>query len=193
MKIKTVYFDMDGVLADLDAAIYQYAVESHGVTAPLSELREEAESVHTYYVLRRKELGMYESFASLAPNRLDEMRTVMRQLHAEGIVVEILTSYGLRDAIEMGSEVHRGKSDFMREHYGDLFEDGTITRFNGVSKGSQKQFYATRESILIDDWSRNINEWRATGAPAVHYHMGRHDEGIDELLQLVGLKDEPWG
>lgn len=189
----TIYFDMDGVLADLSAAVHTYAQEAHGVEGTLTEMRSSSESVHQYYLLRRKDLGLYESFCSLPPTRLEEMRALMRRLHAAGLIVEILTAYGIQDAIEMGDEVHRGKADFMRKHYGDLFEEGVIARFNGVSKGSQKHFYATPNSVLLDDWGKNIHQWRAAGAPAVHYHLDRHEECIHELLQLVGLETEPWG
>lgn len=193
MKIKTVYFDMDGVLADLSTAVLEYAQKEHGLRENLSEVRSDARSVHHYYLLRREAIGMYESFAMLPPNRPDEMRALMIQLRQAGIVVEILTSYGLQHPTEMGDEVHRGKADFLRDHYLDLFEDGTITRFNGVSKSFQKAFFARPDAILLDDWVRNINEWRATGAPAVHYHMDRHGEGIRELLQLCELEPETWG
>jgi hypothetical protein len=193
VKIKTVYFDMDGVLADLPAAVLEYAQTEHGLEGDLSEVRSSAQSVHHYYLLRREAIGMYASFATLPPNQLDPMRALMKRIHKAGIEVEILTSYGLQDPTEMGDEVHRGKADFLRDHYLDLFQDGTITRFNGVSKSFQKAFFARPGAVLLDDWARNINEWRATGAPAVHYHRDRHEECVHELLQLLGLEAEPWG
>lgn len=191
--IEIVYFDMDGVLADLAHAVHAYAQEHYGISTSKEEMVKTPKAIHHFYILRRKDVGMFDSFRSLPTNRLDEMRAAMTRLHKAGIAVEILTSYGVRDAIEMGSEVHRGKAAFMLKHFGDLFDSGVIRQFNGVSKSSQKAFYASPKSILIDDWSKNINAWRATGSPAVHYHMDRHYDGMRELYQLTGLEEEQWG
>jgi hypothetical protein len=155
-------------------------------------MREDAQSIYHFYLLRRKAMGVYESFNTLLPSRLEEMRALMKRLHGAGHAIEILTSYGAQDG-ELGDGAHQGKAEFMRRYYRDFFESGVIRRFNGVSKGRQKQFYATPNSILVDDWHLNINQWRATGAPAVHYHVDRHEDGVRELLQLVGLGGFPGG
>lgn len=187
-----VYFDMDGVLADLGGAVHQFAQKEHGISASLAKMRATPKSVHHFYLLRRKHMGLAESFRTLPPLHLDEMRALMVRLHKAGHTLEILTSYGVQDD-ELGDQAHLGKAEFMQKHYGDFFKSGVLTRFNGVSKGRQKQFYATPDSLLIDDWSANINQWRARGAPAVHYHDDRHEEGVREVLQLVGLEEETWG
>ena len=100
---------------------------------------------------------------------------------------EILTAYGVQEPIEMGDEVHRGKADFLREHYGDLFDSGVLSRFNGVSKGYQKRFYAEPNTVLLDDWGKNITGFRAAGGLAVHYKHDEHDQCVAQLLAEVGL------
>ena len=175
----TIYFDLDGVLANMRRGISEFS----GI--PQEELQASPPREHDAYLSRRRALGMYDSFRHLAPNT--RMNGVMRKLKAAGHAVETLTSYGVLDPMEMGSEVHRGKADFMRQHYGSEVLDGVLTRFNGVSKGWQKQFYATPQSLLIDDWGKNIREFREAGGLAVHYEWTRHDECIQELYELTGV------
>lgn len=180
-----VYWDMDGVLADLEGAISSYT------DTPRGALLANAEQSHEVYLARREDLGLYESFRCLEPLNLESIRDIMRRIHKRGHVNQILTAYGVQTPLEMGDEVHRGKADFLREHYGDLFEDGTIFRFNGVAKGHQKSFYATAESILIDDWGRNVEGFRKAGGFAVHYDSNNHDACMIELLDRLGMNH--WG
>jgi len=178
-----VYFDMDGVLADLVGAMSEFT----GI--PAEVLHGNPQVSHQRYLERRAALGIYESFRSLKPLRASEWKTLMRALHAREIRVEILTAYGVQDPLEMGDEVHRGKADFLREHYGDLFAEGVIKRFNGVAKSGQKKFYATPESILIDDFARNCREFSAAGGVAVHYVEDSHDELLELVRDLAGLNE----
>jgi hypothetical protein len=171
----TIYFDLDGVLADMGKAISDFTGKAASTSA----------QEHAGYLARRKSMSLYDGFRLLEPNT--RMNEVMRKLHAAGHTLETLTSYGILDSMEMGSEVHRGKADFMRQHYGTEFLDGVLSRFNGVSKGSQKQYYAGPQTLLIDDWGKNIEQFRAAGGLAVHYAWDRHDECVQELYELTGV------
>jgi len=55
-------------------------------------------------------------------------------------------------------------------------------------KSNQKQYYASKFSILIDDFEDNINEWRNAGGTAVH-HVDTEDtiRQIKEAVTKLGF------
>lgn len=181
-----VYWDMDGVLADLGAAISAHSGKRK------EDLEKNLHSDHDAYMVYRTEVGIYRCFREITPLKKEAWRSLMVKTHGLGYTHEILTSYGVQEPLEMGDEAHRGKADFLREHYGDLFELGVISRFNGVSNGRQKAFYANGDqTLLIDDWEKNVEGFRKRGGLAVHYNVLRHDECYEEILSH--LSEAPQG
>lgn len=57
------YFDMDGVLADLEGAVSEY------FSVPVRDLYEQPGLTHKLYLKRRAEIGIYGSFSVLQPLR----------------------------------------------------------------------------------------------------------------------------
>lgn len=113
------------------------------------------------------------------------MRGLMLNLRAKGIDVQILTSFGVHDPLEMGSEACRAKTDFLRQWYGDLFKDGTISQSNGVANSRVKQNCATPDSVLLDDYDRNIEQWRAAGGTGFLYREYEHDEVFKKVYKWL--------
>lgn len=173
------FFDMDGVLTNL----YEELSRDCGVSvSDLYEFHEETEPLFLDWCLEKG--GFEATFGGLEPNRLDDMKVLMRTLHGKGHVLEVLTSLGAPSPKDMrrAASIHSGKVFWMRTRFGDILDEGVISRFNLVTSGSQKAFYAAPDTVLIDDTLEVVESFRYAGGQAHHYRAWDHDECVREIL-----------
>lgn len=168
----TVYFDMDGVLTDLDGWLAaKFGVED--VSLDDREVRGE---------LIRRAVAIDPAFpAQLPPNRPAEFRWIMRYAAMKGCTNEILTSYGQAAEADLGAQSHVGKVRWLNTYYLSEFQDKVLTRFNGVQNCGQKALYANEKSLLIDDQLENVLDFIAAGGHAVLYEPRDHAESVKVL------------
>lgn len=173
----TVYFDMDGVLTDLD-----------GMLAAKAGVHRDAMKDSAFRSLCINKSIAEDQVAhwrDIPANRHGEFRAVMSWLRLKDVTIEILTSYGLSTMADCGALAHAGKVKWLTAHYLAEFQDKTISRFNGVQNCWQKQHFATPTSILVDDQEENVEQWRAAGGRAIRYDLEHHDDFIEEFERLI--------
>lgn len=161
-----VYFDMDGVLTRFD----DYLISN----AQPQDTRSE-----TIYKLTNA-LGDKKVFSSLEPNRINEMKKLMRDLKRNGHEIQILTSLGTTDPKKCIGR-YEGKLGWMLKYYGDLLERKIITKINVVVTCEQKQYYANQNSFLIDDQFENVTQFISNGGKAIVYEMVDHEYSITRI------------
>lgn len=172
-----VYFDMDGVLTDLDGML----AEKAGV--PREAMKDR--SLRSQWIVNSIEEDQVAHWRDIPPNRNDEFRAVMSWLRMKEVPIEILTSYGESTIVDCGALAHAGKVKWIMTYYLAEFRNSTIARFNGVQNCWQKQHYATSTSLLVDDQVENVEQWRAAGGRAILYDMEHHDDFIEEFERTV--------
>jgi hypothetical protein len=173
----TVYFDMDGVLTDLD-----------GMLAAKAGVHRDAmkdSAFRSTWINRSIGEDQVAHWRDIPANRHGEFRAVMSWLRLRGVTIEILTSYGLSTMGDCGALAHTGKVKWLTAHYLAEFQNKTISRFNGVQNCWQKQHFAAPTSILVDDQPENVAQWRAAGGVAVLYNLEHHDVFIDEFERII--------
>jgi len=148
-KIKRIFIDMDGVLADF----------LRGVEMPqyLGEpLTNDAEG-HTTYDLRKEELTNKRLFANLPP--MVDMYDLLAYVRHCDTPWEILTAAG---------EVNRELVVYDKNEWIKRYVDPTVP-VTCTFTGTQKAAYAYEGSVLIDDRPKNIDAWeKAGGIGIVH-------------------------
>lgn len=183
----TIYFDMDGVISDVDGTI----AEALGVD--VAEI-EADRAFRTDCYKRWAELLNYnleEGFAGLKVHHLEETKGTMRTLVSRGHRVELLTSLGVHrglfpmDVLTLGTQIHRGKTRWLGRNYSDLFNEGVIHRFNVVVNCDQKAALAGPWAVLVDDQGENVEGFISRGGYGVHYSYRRRDECLQKLWDLL--------
>jgi hypothetical protein len=166
-----IYVDMDGVLSDLDGYLADYA------EVPLHRIKFDREFRAGVVRKSFNSKGLLH-WHSLKPLDRDFWHSKMREWHEAGHRIEILTSYGSWDPLHVSPMAHMGKTTWMRTHYGDLFEAGVISGFNGVEQCGQKGFFAERGALLVDDQEENCEDFICEGGEAVLYRTPEDVEGV---------------
>ena len=161
-KVKRIFIDMDGVLADF----------IRGVESPeyLGEPLTNDDAGHTTYDLRKEELTNKRLFANLPP--MVDMYDLLAYVRHCETPWEILTAAG-----DVNRElVVFDKNEWIREHVSPtVVVTCTIT-------GSQKGIFAYEGSVLIDDRPKNIEAWEANGGTGIIHTSAA--ETIKELKKL---------
>ena len=145
-KIKKIYLDMDGVIANFDK---KYK-ELFSIPPAEAEKEKKFEPFFNEFIAK-------ESFAKL--ELMPDAINLLNYLRKTGIPVEILssTSSERRDA-----QIRPQKMKWLKDHQ---IEFPVIL----VPGARLKQEYATPDSLLIDDTPRNIDEWRRSGGIGILY------------------------
>jgi hypothetical protein len=145
-KITKIYLDMDGVIADFNK---KYK-EMFSVEPKVAEKDKKFEPFFNEFIAK-------ESFAKL--ELMPDAINLMNYLRNTGIPIEILssTSSERRDA-----QIRPQKMKWLKDHQ---IEFPVIL----VQGAHLKQKYATPDSLLIDDTSKNIDEWRRAGGIGILY------------------------
>jgi hypothetical protein len=173
-----VYFDMDGVLADLDGALAAEASIS------VNEVRNDRSLRRQLIDDRRTRLGT-EHYTTLEPMKADEFRSLFRELAGNDIGVHILTAADVLKASDV-TTVYMGKHLWLRKYYGDLLDDRTISGIHIVTNGEEKARQQGRPgSILVDDEVMNTIYWRGTGGDVIDYQDENHEACVRALRSMV--------
>lgn len=150
-KIKKIYFDMDGVLANFDKWMW----ESHGIDST-----NEVNRFRVYEVLKQ-EIVSQKIFESLPEmDDFQEMRRLIKSLELN-YDVEILTATG---KIETEHVENQKKNWLIQQGLGTL-------KVNTVRESSKKGIYGNETSLLIDDRMKCITPFRNNGGIGI-FHEG---------------------
>ena len=148
-KVKRIFIDMDGVLADF----------IRGVESPqyLGEPLTNDDEGHTTYDLKKEELTNKRLFANLPP--MVDMYDLLAYVRHCDTPWEILTAAG---------DVNRELVVFDKNEWIKKYVDPTVP-VTCTFTGTQKAAFAFEGSVLIDDRQKNIDAWvDAGGIGIVH-------------------------
>lgn len=166
--IKTVYFDMDGVLADWVSGFEKLFPEI---------------AYSDYNALSKKEQDIYRLeidgngrfYRELRP--FTKVITALKHLKSLAYQVEILSSVG-----EMYPEcVIKQKRAWLAEHVsGDI-----VSHF--VNKSEHKARYARDNTLLLDDRAKSVDPFLAAGGRSLVFYgcqVKAPQEVVDTVLQM---------
>lgn len=126
----TIFFDMDGTIADL------YGVENW-----------------LDYIIESNAFP-YEVAKPLI--KLNVLARVLNTLHAKGFQIGIISWLAKNSTPEYDEEVTRAKQNWLRKHLNSV----TFDEIHIVKYGTPKQTFAkTEHDILFDDEERNRINW----------------------------------
>ena len=163
--VKTIYFDMDGVLAD-----WVHGFEKLFPDVPYSEYN--ALSREQQKVYRREIDGNGYFYQELRP--FTKVIEALVELNSLGYQVEILSSVGrfFPDA------VIKQKQAWLAQHVAI----DVVTNF--VNKSEHKARYAHKNALLLDDRARSVNPFLKAGGRSVIFH-GHEVSQPQQVIDLV--------
>lgn len=166
MKIRKIYFDMDGVLADFNKGVKELCkMEPENQATKSASYDDEMWS-------RIKAIPHYYDRLELMPGA-KEMVSFAENI--EGATVEILSGIPKpkRGIITAGEDkiswIHR------------LFDESI--KVNIVYREEKKNYVTGKDCILIDDLEKNIKEWNESGGTGILYTSS--EEVIETLKKLI--------
>lgn len=163
--LNTVYFDMDGVLADwVDGFERQFPHIPYCQYNTLSKKEQKT--------FRRELDGNGHFYRELKP--FNQVLAAVTKLKELGYQVEILSSVGTL----FPDLVIEQKKAWLQEH---LTIDITA---NFVNKSEHKARYANQNTLLLDDRSKSVNPFLKAGGNAIVFH-GSHVKSPHEVIAIV--------
>jgi len=144
--MKNIYLDMDGVIADFDKR-YQ---ELFKISTKEAERDKKWVQFFNQFIQDRH-------FATL--DLMPEAIELMDYLKGTGIPITILSS---TSSEKRDGEIRPQKMEWLKKHKIDF----PVILVPGAHL---KKDYATPDSILIDDTSKNIDDWRREGGVGILY------------------------
>lgn len=161
-KLPKIFLDLDGVLVDFVGGTTNYLDKKR--IAPFNS----NENTDTQ---RWKVLSTVKDFWQNLPVLQDGIKLFG---YVKKFRPSILSAYA-------GSKEKaiQGKSEWLVEHVGLEYIDSIH-----VVKRSEKKTFATGYNLLIDDQSRNIEEWERAGGIGILY---KNSEQAIELLKTLGF------
>lgn len=161
VMIKKIYFDLDGVLADFDYAIYMFGGFKNGECHDSEVKKTMKNTKHFFY--------------KVPPNNL--MIKCFHYFHKkEGDKCQILSA--LPDKTIKVYNAKKDKIAWVKKYL------GCDVKVNLCYRREKKKFCKGIGYILIDDYKKNINEWLDAGGTGVLYRKSMDNE-IEELLQML--------
>ena len=149
--IKTIYVDMDGVLADFKKRFVERFKEEPEVDYPSKNKEKSA------YKGRFATMVEEQQFATLDPMiDLDDGLQFLSSIEFD-YDIKLLSSTA---RIELKQTISSQKEQWLKDYdikYAAIFVPGKIL----------KQTYARPDRLLIDDTISNIDQWRAKGGKAI--------------------------
>ena len=161
IKIRQIFLDMDGVLADFESKI----------TEMLGEKVWNTDAGHAVYDAHKRELTAKHMFRKMDP--LPDAWKLVDWCCNSGIHTEILTAAGTVNR----ELVVRDKIEWIREHINPYWT--IIPTF----KGSQKAVFAHKKAVLIDDRDKNIECWVEAGGIGILHTTAENT--IKQLNELI--------
>lgn len=153
MNNKTIYIDMDGVVADFDRAV----IQRHNPTPQDIEYSKNNQRwPKTIWQQIIKDPHFYRDLPKMP--QADRMITIARRFRDTlGWNLYMLTAIPKDNDIP---DCIQDKILWMNQHYPDI-----PVRFGPYSQ--DKQFHAKPGDILVDDKPSNIEQWRNRGGTAI--------------------------
>ena len=164
IKVRQIFLDMDGVLADFQTTCSEM----------LGLKIWNTDEGHKLYDLNKRELTAKHMFRRLKP--LPDAWKLVDYCLNSGIHTEILTAAGTVNR----TLVIKDKIDWVREHIHPSWI--VIPTF----KGSQKAAFAHKKAVLIDDRQRNIDTWVEAGGIGILHETA--DETIKQLDEIINTE-----
>jgi len=160
-KIEHLYFDMDGLLCNFNKKcieIMGHVFDEENAKKCWKKISETSD----FWI----SLECYD--------KLDQfLDTIIPILNEKNINYHILTG------TSSSSECERDKIIWVNKNISKWFQPHHVH----LCKSKNKKFYATPNSILIDDRPSNIEDWSEHGGVSI-WHNSDH-ETYDELLQKI--------
>lgn len=158
----TIYVDMDGVLVDFEKAAHSLLGE------PITQANKKI-----YW----KKLKSLEDKVALdfwvSMDWMPNGKRLWSFLQPYNPIILSSPGHTMRDLIERGKELWIAKN--MNPKPGRVIFE------------TEKEKYANKHSIIIDDRSKVIDPWRAHGGIAIHYSDSKYNEAIEEIKYIIGL------
>lgn len=173
--IPTIFIDMDGVLADLHVGIVAFSGDPT-ITNQRSQL-------FKTWLPKYVEANGFEDQAAM-PNA-SKLVAKLLDLHKHGKVkLAILTSHG--EFYEPFSEVIRQKKAWIEKNFPQLNK----IPFCATASGADKSILASKNTLLIDDHSKNIIHFTNAGGHGIVYEDDQIDIHIIEILEFLDGKHD---
>lgn len=172
MTVHTINIDMDGVVADFNAAARMY------LTATDDEHTDAAATGRWPDHQWRKLARIPNYFRDLPKMpRADELMDLARRFRDElGWHLTMLTAIPAKNDMP---DCFHDKIEWMREHYPDV-----RVRFGPYA--DDKATHAKSGDILVDDKTSNCTQWRDAGGIAVQVTKD-YDQALERLRELFVL------
>lgn len=151
--MRTIYVDMDGVLADFDRFCVEHVGRSMETFATSAEGWEAVKPWPNLYALL---LPMKD-----AKTLMNGIWDLIEGFDISFIQVEVLTAIPKIGRIPTAKE---DKSLWIEANFARDFD-----AFNIGPLAEHKQYHCTGNDILIDDVLRNIEQWRSKGGVGIHH------------------------
>lgn len=171
MHIQTIYFDMDGVLVDLDRRLSMIIGKDIRDEAPAHDPKSDE------FVKQLIRDNLQKNVFALAPPTLNfpKFKWLMEELQ-KNVSVEILSS-----CMEAKSypEIKRQKIQWLQMHgLGNFTANFTVS-------GKAKANFADAYSVLVDDMAENCKSFRAKGGYAIVYLHNNFEKMKKDLFKLL--------
>lgn len=166
--IKKIYFDMDGVLVDFNGGVKELT----GITVIEQGTRSPKEDDEMWDAIRKID-HFYGKLKPL-PNALKMFNDVNEKYKGK---IEILTGIPKprRNIANSGED----KIAWIKKYIGEDI------KVNVVYKEEKQNYALGKDYVLIDDYIKNINEWKSSGGSFIHYN-----ENVDVLKELDKIEKE---
>lgn len=165
--VKTIYFDMDGVLAD-----WIHGFEKLFPHVPYSQYNALTREEQKPY--RKKIDGNGYFYQQLRP--FTKVIDALVELKRLGYQVEILSSVGKM----FPDLVIQQKQAWLKKHV----EIELVANF--VNKSEYKARYAHKNALLLDDRARSVNPFLKAGGKSIIFH----GDQVSEPQQLITLVEQ---
>ena len=160
-KVKQIFLDQDGVLADFESGLTKALGYKVDVTSPID-----------VYDIEKRKLTAQRLFRNLDP--LPDAWKLVDYCMNSGIHTEILTAAGTVNR----TLVVKDKIDWIRRYVHPHWI--VIPTFSGT----QKAAFAHKNAVLVDDRQRNIDYWVEAGGIGILHKTA--DETIKQLDYIIG-------
>ena len=168
MRIRKIYFDMDGVLADFDSGVEDLC------SLPRPSLDHDSSEQNRRMWEAIREYGHFYYQLDPMPGAIEMFNAVYDRYQDR---CEILT--GIPKPKRNIPEAAQDKVDWVRKYLNDTVVVNTVLREEKIN------YCFGPQDVLIDDYTKNGLEWRNKGGTVIN-HVSSEDT-IHQLKELMIL------